>query len=228
MKKLILGVSLLIMGTNAFADYSVRYSSNYGRFDRVFSESYSSYSESTTITRDCGFRTCIDSYTTTTEVHIEETVMTSGSYDGYTRVSVYGDDSYSNRQVDYYTHNGNVVYREYHGYHPRYHSHYGHHYRHGLYSSYDFSNLSTEMQLILVGTEFVIAGADIATDCAIYSDPESATACYVIAGVVAGAGFASSISASIYAATRESDLQKAIQASKSIQDDQDLFSSFED
>lgn len=234
MKQLAILTFLFFIAGNAFADYAVRYSANYGRFDRTFSSRYSSYSESTSIYQDCGYYTCIDSYTTSSRVHIEETVMESGTYSGYTKVSVYKSESYTTKHVDYYTHRGQVVHRRYYGSHPRYgrqHRYYGHyhnHYRHRLYSSYNFSNLSTEMQLILVGTEFVLEGASTAVHCTHIKDETSRNVCYGIAAAEAAAGLASSISASIIAANKKSELQKDIIAAKDADDDDDLFSNFDD
>lgn len=222
-------VGLLMTLTSAFADdgFSTRYSTSYGRFDSNFNEYYS-YSERTTTTtttstsRSCGFHTCYGglnntTITTTSTVHVQETVIRNGEFNGYTRVDVYGDSRYrtTDRYASYYTHNGRVVRRNYHRNHRRIRNrHYYHndHYRYRV----NYVVMDEFTAGIIIGMEFVELGAHVLAAC----DSDD-TACIVLGLASSVSGSLISISASNREAER-TELQRRIEAHDKKLDNSDL------
>jgi hypothetical protein len=219
MKRLFLLIAALcaLVSVSAMADgYAVRYHTSYSNWDSSFNRHYT-YTERTVHT-SCGYHTCYSGYSSNSNVYVEETIVTGGSYDGYTRVQVYNNARYhdNDRHVTYYTHRHNgrrrVVRRHYHRSHSHIHSdyYYNTHYHHRV----NYVVLDEFTAQIILGMEFVNLGATVLSAC----DSDDG-ACIALGLASSASGLASSISASVRE-NRKTELQRAIEnENKEVEED---------
>ncbi|MBT3586389.1 MAG: hypothetical protein HN509_15890 [Halobacteriovoraceae bacterium] len=226
----------LVGAAHARDGYSSRYTTSYSTWDSGFGSHYS-YSERTTTTtttttttynqRCGGFNTCYNGYTSTSNVYVQETIIESGSFRGYTEVTVYNDRRYrdSDRYVTYYTHphqgRRRVVRRRYHRTHPHYNSYY----HHSAYSHYGHSHWHQVDQFtaeIILGMEFINLGASVLSTCG--SDD---TVCQALGIASSVSGSLISISASLREIER-TDLQRAIEAKEKSKEETNLEDSLDE
>src|SRR5690606_17983735 len=149
-------------------------------------------------------------YRPSSRVYVEETVIRSGAYAGYTHVTVYSSSSYnaSDRYVSYYTYNGRVVRREYHRNHRYVRNRT---YVHRNYTTVNYVVLDEFTAGIILGTEFVRLGATVASACDPRSDGYDACMALALASSVSGSLI--SISASEREAER-TELQRQLEAAE--------------
>lgn len=234
MKQLLLLLACLIaaLSGEVFAGngYATRYYTSYDTWDSGFHSHYS-YSERTVTTttttttyeeRCYGYNTCYSGYTSTSRVYVEESIVESGSYAGYTQVTVYNDRRYrpSDRYVTYYTHNGRVVHRNFHHHHPHYHDHY--YYNDYYHHHVDYVVIDRFTAEIILGMHFFALGLNVASHCRQGDD-----ACWFLAMASSVSASAISISASIRE-QRRTDLQRRIEGRDKIRDNQDLNDSIDE
>lgn len=219
MKKGLLFILVFIASiTSSFArdGYATRYSTTYETWDSSFSSHYSYREE---VYTSCGYYTCYDGIRRGQRVYIEETIVESGSYSGYTRVTVYDDRRYSNRHATYYTHGGRVVYREYHRrpvvVRERVYVH--RHYHHVNYVVLDKFTAQ-----IILGMEFVELGATVLAHC----DSDD-TACIALGLASSVSGSLISISASMEEQER-TELQRRVEGYDKSLDSKMIEESFDD
>lgn len=200
--------------------YAVRYTTTYSSWDYTF-HTYYGYQEE--IYTTCGYYTCYDDYYPSRRVYIEETVVESGSWAGYTRVTVYNSSGYSSgdRYVTYYTYGGRVVRREFHRPHRRIHTRT---YVHRSYTTVNYVVLDEFTAGIILGTEFVRLGATVAANCDPRSDNYDVCMSLALASSVSGSLI--SISASEREA-RRTELQRQLEASERNSDELNLEDSFD-
>lgn len=200
--------------------YATRYTTTYSSWDYTF-HTYYGYQEDVYVT--CGYYTCYEDYRPSSRVYVEETVIRSGAYAGYTHVTVYSSSSYnaSDRYVSYYTYNGRVVRREYHRNHRYVRSRT---YVHRNYTTVNYVVLDEFTAGIILGTEFVRLGATVASACDPRSD--SYDACMALALASSVSGSLISISASEREAER-TELQRQLEAAERNRDELDLEDSFD-
>jgi hypothetical protein len=220
MKKLVLFILLaLTFSVSAFAKdgYATRYTVRYSTWDSGFN-SYYAYSEVPTYS-SCRYHTCYD-YRYDDNIYVEETIITGGSYNGYTRVTVYDTAGYHNtgRYVTYYTHNGRIVRRNYHRNHRHIHGHY--HYD-SYYSSVNYIYLDQFTAELILATNFVSIGADVLSRC----DSDDSL-CIAIGLASSISGSAISISASIRE-NKRTELQRYMERKTKLSNDQDLADSLD-
>jgi hypothetical protein len=215
MKKLVLFVLLaLSFSVSAFAKdgYASRYTVRYSTWDSGFN-SYYSYSETTSYS-SCRYHTCYD-YRYDDNIYIEETIITRGQYNGYTRVTVYDTAGYhdTGRYVTYYTHNGRIVRRNYHRSHRHIRTHYHHNH---YYSTVNYVYLDRFTSELILGMNFVSLGADVLSRC-----DDDDTLCIALGLASSISGSAISISASVRE-NRRTELQRYMDKKTKLGNDQDL------
>jgi len=200
--------------------YATRYTTTYSSWDYSF-HTYYGYQEDVYVT--CGYYTCYEEYRPSSRVYVEETVIRSGAYAGYTHVTVYSSSSYnaSDRYVSYYTYNGRVVRREYHRNHRYVRNRT---YVHRNYTTVNYVVLDEFTAGIILGTEFVRLGATVASACDPRSDGYDACMALALASSVSGSLI--SISASEREAER-TELQRQLEAAERNRDELDLEDSFD-
>lgn len=222
MKKLVLLVLLaLTFSVSTFAGskdgYASRYTVRYSTWDSGFNSHYN-YSERTSYS-SCGFHTCYD-YRDNDNIYIQETIITNGTYNGYTRVTVYDSASYhdSGRYVTYYTHNRRIVRRNYH----RSHRHINRHYHYNTYySTVNYVQLDQFSSELILGMNFVSLGADVLSRC---DDDDSICIALGLASSISGSAI--SISASVRE-NRRTELQRVMENKTKVSNDQDLTDSLD-
>ena len=221
---ILLVLLLATVSQGAFAGgrngYSSRYTTTYGTWDRNFN-SYYSYTETTTYS-NCGYYTCYENYSRTSNVYVEETIIESGGYSGYTKVTVYDNSRYepNGRYVSYYTHNGTVVHREFYRPHRYINNHYYYYDGRYDYRTVNYVVLDDVTAQIVLGMEFVAVGAHVLSHC----DGDD-TACIILGLASSVSGSASMISASRREAKR-TELQRQIEANQKSAEDSDLEDSY--
>ncbi len=196
--------------------YATRYTTTYDTWDRGFSSHYSYREE---VYTSCGYYTCYEGYSRSSNVYVEETVIEHGQYAGYTTVTVYKDRGYKNKYVTYHTHRGTVVRRNY--YHkPRVVRHRT--YVHRSYTTVNYVYIDQFTADIILGMEFVNLGATVLANC---DSDDSVCIALGLASSVSG----SLISISASEAERErTELQRQIEGYDKALDEEILEESFDE
>jgi|GEM_PF-3910242 len=212
---LVAGVSMSSLSAQADDGYRVRYNAPYRDWDHSFHSVYGydertvSRTTTTTSVTNCNNYTCYTNVSETDTVYVEETYVSSGTYSGTRRVSVYTDDSYSNEYVAYYVRDNSVGCRQYYYepvvvYRPIFIS--------DIFLNFDFSGYDqTAQNLLLAGAALADVG-EIVTEVGAASGDER-TAELGLASMFAGSLL--SISAQQHQNKVDTDLQQALAKTKS-------------
>ncbi|MEK6580220.1 MAG: hypothetical protein AABZ55_13425 [Bdellovibrionota bacterium] len=183
--------------------YSNRYVTTYGRWDHAVYETYS-YRETTTVSTTCNYYTCYENMTTTTNVWVEERVITEGRYRGHHVVNVYRDGGYNDLYATYYVdHSASrpVIYRRNFVRHSYYRDPY-------YYPGYTvvYAEIDAATAAIITGTYVAVLGAEIIASC-----PDNVV-CLGIGAALSASGSASSLWGSSMAHGEATALQRRLDA----------------